>query len=57
VRVPAEAGEGKAQIKISFPDLKTLKVAPSTGEIVIKKAPPSDKPAERAHGEAPPPAK
>lgn len=54
MRVPAEAGEGKAQVKISFPDLKDLKVAPSTAEIVIKKAAADEKPAERTHGVTPP---
>jgi hypothetical protein len=38
VRVPESAGEGKATVKASFPELKTLKVAPGTFEIEIKKA-------------------
>jgi hypothetical protein len=53
VRVPQEAGEGKAQIKISFPALKTLKVQPSVGEVVIRKPVADEKPAERTHGDAP----
>lgn len=57
MRVPAEAGEGKAELKLSFTDLKTLKVASSTAEIVIKKAAPAEKPAERTHGDVPVPPK
>ena len=43
--VPAESGEGKAQVKVTFPGLTTLTVAPSTTEIVIKKAPAEEAPA------------
>jgi hypothetical protein len=39
VRVPDTAGEGKATVKVSFPGLTTLKVGPSTFEVLIKKAP------------------
>jgi hypothetical protein len=54
VRVPEEAAEGKAQVKLTFPDLKTFKVASATTEIVVKKAVADEKPAERAHGPVPP---
>jgi len=35
VRVPAEAGEGKAKVTLSFPDWKEGKVAPATFEIPV----------------------
>jgi hypothetical protein len=39
VRVPDEAGEGKAEVKVSFAALTAFKVADSTGTLMIRKAP------------------
>jgi hypothetical protein len=38
VRVPKEAGNGKAKVTLSFPDWKEGKVEPATFEIGIGKA-------------------
>jgi hypothetical protein len=35
VRVPAEAGKGKAKVIVSFPNWKEGKVAPKTFEVPI----------------------
>jgi hypothetical protein len=35
VRVPGEAGPGKAKINLSFPDCKEGKVTPATFEVLI----------------------
>lgn len=53
MRVPEEAAEGKAKLTLTFPDLKTLKVASSTVEIVVKKASAGAKAPERTHGDVP----
>lgn len=36
VRVPAEAGKGKAKVTLSFPAWKEGKVIPATFEVSIK---------------------
>jgi hypothetical protein len=39
VRVPDEAGEGKAKVTISFPDWKEGKVASAIFDVPVVKAP------------------
>jgi hypothetical protein len=36
VRVPSEAGKGKAKITLSFPDWKAGKVTPATIEVPVE---------------------
>jgi hypothetical protein len=36
VRVPDEAGDGKVQVKVSFPALKALTAAATTAELRIE---------------------
>jgi hypothetical protein len=44
VRVPADAGKGKAKVTVSFPAWKEGKVAPATFELpILEKAPPGKK--------------
>jgi hypothetical protein len=38
VRVPEEAGKGKARVTLSFPDWKDGKVTPATFEVPIAEA-------------------
>jgi hypothetical protein len=38
VRVPAEAGKGKARVTLSFPAWKEGKVLPATFEVAIEEA-------------------
>jgi hypothetical protein len=38
VRVPDEAGNGKAKVTLSFPDWKEGDVAPATFELPIERA-------------------
>jgi hypothetical protein len=38
VRVPGEAGKGKAKVVVSFPDWKKGKVTPATFEVPIVEA-------------------
>jgi hypothetical protein len=42
VRVPSEAGNGKAKITLTFPDWKESKVAPATFEVPIVDAKKAD---------------
>jgi hypothetical protein len=42
VRVPEEAGNGKAKVRLSFPGWKEAKVAPATFEVPVVDAPPAD---------------
>jgi hypothetical protein len=35
VRVPSEAGKGKAKVTLSFPDWKDAEVAPATYEVPV----------------------
>ena len=35
VRVPSEAGKGKAKVRLSFPAWKTVEVVPATFELPI----------------------
>jgi len=35
VRVPADAGKGKAKVTLSFPDWKEAAIAPATFEVPI----------------------
>jgi hypothetical protein len=41
VRVPGEAGKGKAKVTLSFPDWKDGEVAPATFEMPIAKTDPN----------------
>jgi hypothetical protein len=41
VRVPEEAGTGKARVTLSFPDWKEGQVAPATFELPIADAQPA----------------
>jgi hypothetical protein len=41
VRVPAEAGKGKAKVTVSFPAWKEGKVVPATFEVRIEEAAPA----------------
>jgi hypothetical protein len=36
VRVPSEAGKGKAKVTLSFPDWKEGKVTPATIEVPVE---------------------
>jgi hypothetical protein len=45
VRVPEEAGDGKAKVKLSFADWKEVKVAPTIVEIPVTNVTPSKTPA------------
>jgi hypothetical protein len=39
VRVPPEAGKGKAKVTLSFPDWKEAKIAPATFEVPVVDSP------------------
>jgi hypothetical protein len=42
VRVPEEAGEGKAKVTLSFPDWEGAKVAPATIDVPIQSPEPAE---------------
>jgi hypothetical protein len=48
VRVPEEAGNGKAKVVLSFPDWKEARVAPATFEVPVSDAPPPEAKAKAA---------
>ena len=47
MRVPSEAGNGKAKITLSFPDWRESKVAPATFEVPIVDATKADPKGEK----------